>query len=88
MDELIERLKREYSGGELIKFLINECEEKIGNREVCIYAGNLWNLIYHSNVFLHLLDMGFKVKHSSILCIIAYEQDIIIIIANPFKGAD
>lgn len=89
MEELEERLVQGYVGKKLIEFLINDCEEKIGNRTVWICTGTGYNVIFQNTSFTALLHLGSKIKTSSIEDIECFdENDLIIYIENPFKGCD
>ena len=84
-----ERLFQEYVGKELTEFLINECEEKIGNRTVWVCIGDGYNVIFQNTSFIELLHLGSKIKTSLIEDIECYDQhDLTIYIQNPFKGVD
>ena len=89
MSEMEEKLFQEYVGKELREFLINECEEKIGNRLVWICIDNLYNTVFQTNSFMDLIRLGFKIKSALIKDIKCYDtNDITIYIENPFKGVD
>lgn len=84
-----ERLVQEYVGKELQEFLINECEETIGNRTVWICIGTGYNVIFQNTDFTVLLHLGSKIKTSLIEDIVCFDKcDLTIYIENPFKGVD
>lgn len=84
-----ERLFQDYVGKELREFLINECEEKIGNRVIWICIGNVYNTVIQNTSFMELLNVGMKIKSALIKDIKCYdENDLTIYIENPFKGVD
>lgn len=84
-----EKLFQEYVGKELREFLINECEEEIGNRTVWICIDNAYNTVFQTNSFRDLIRLGVKIKSALIKDIKCYDtNDITIYIENPFKGVD
>lgn len=88
MNVLEERLVQEYTGKELREFLISECGEKIGNREVWVCIDNTFNTLFFNRDFLTLFHLGSRVKDSLIIDIRCDDDDLTICIENPFKGVD